>query len=164
MTYHFNSRITRWPLTFRQVRKDIMLYSICQEYNRQWYLIYVLQIYWFQYYYHRYQLISKTCHLEGNQRILKTKRYTESTLYRRKIEMVNASRCSSSRIRCIQKAQYRLSYLLRRHSRKNTIDRADKNTRRKNKQRQYTGKTFLFRKRNFASQKSSSIELSVLVG
>ena len=95
------------------------------------------------------QLILKTFHLEGNQRILKTKRYTENTkipFNRRKIEMVNASRCSSSRIRCIQKAQYRLSYLLWRHSGRNTIDRADKDTRRKNKQRQYTGKIFLFRK------------------
>ena len=62
------------------------------------------------------QLVSKTCHLEGNQKILKTKRYTENTLFRRKIEMVNVSRCSSSRIRCIPKAQYHLSYLLRRHS------------------------------------------------
>ena len=162
MTYHFNSRITRWPLTFRQVRKN-MLYSTCQEYNRQWYLIYILQIYSFQYYYHRDQLILKTCNLEGNQRILKTKRYTENTRYRRKIEMVNASRCSSSRIRRIQKAQYRLSYLLRRHSGKSTIDRADKNTKRKSKQRQYTGKIFLFRKRNFASQRPSPIELPVLV-
>ena len=36
------------------------------------------------------QLISKTFHLEGNQRILKTKRYTENTkipFIRRKIEM-----------------------------------------------------------------------------
>ena len=41
------------------------------------------------------QLISKTFHLEGNQRILKTKRYTENTkipFIRRKIEM---GECSS---------------------------------------------------------------------
>ena len=41
------------------------------------------------------QLISKTFHLEGNQRILKTKRYTENTkipFIRRKIEM---DECSS---------------------------------------------------------------------
>ena len=41
------------------------------------------------------QLISKTFHLEGNQRILKTKRYTESAtipFIRRKIEM---GECSS---------------------------------------------------------------------
>ena len=87
------------------------------------------------------QLVSKTCHLEGNQRILKAKRYTENTLYRRKIEMVNASRCSSSRIRCIQKAHipFRICF----------GGKAEKYKKEKNKQRQYTGKTFLFRKKEF---------------
>ena len=102
MAYHFNLRITRWPLTFRQERKNALLdmsriqQTVVLDLHTSNILIIVLP--------NIDQLISKTCRLEGNQRILKTKRYTENTLYRRKIDMVNAPRCSSSRIRCIQKA------------------------------------------------------------
>ena len=72
--------------------------------------------------------------------------------------MVNASRCSSSRIRRIQKAH--IAFVpTSAAKRKNTINSRKIQAKKTNKKRQYTGKTFLFRKRNFASQKSSPIEL-----
>ena len=70
-----------------------------------------------------------------------TKRYTENTLCRRKIEMVNAPRCSSSRIRCIQRRSVRTCCgNFRGQNGKNTIDRADKKyNKRKNKQQRSEG-------------------------
>ena len=63
------------------------------------------------------QLISKTFHLEGNQRILKTKRYTENTKKTssgEKSRWVNARlRLQQPRIRRIHVADLALSYLLR---------------------------------------------------
>ena len=75
MTYHFNLRITRWPLTFRQrIMQKNTLYSTCREYKQTVVLdlqtsnILISALLTID------QLISKTFHLEGNQRILKTKR------------------------------------------------------------------------------------------
>ena len=85
---------------------------------------------------------TKDFHFEEN-----TERHssTENTLYRRSIEMVNASSYSSSRIRCIQKA-HSAFVPASEAKRKNTID-SRKIQAEKNKQRQYTGKAFLFRKK-----------------
>ena len=97
------------------------------------------------------QLISKTFHLEGNQRIQNTKRYTENTLHWRKIEVVNAPRCSSSRIRGPKKlispfvpasAAKREKYCRQRKK----IQRAEKQA--TTNKTEYTGKQFSFQKIN----------------
>ena len=100
-----------------------------------------------------HQLISKTFHLEGNQRIQNTKRYTENTLYRRNIEMVNAPRCSSSRIRCIQRRSVRTCFgNFRgqngkiRHTGQTKIQRAEKQA--TTNKTEYKGKQFSFQKIN----------------
>ena len=77
ITYNFNSRITRWLSTFKQrVRKDKLDVSKIQQtvavdLRTSNILISALPTI--------YQLISKTFHLEGNQRILKTR----GTVYRK---------------------------------------------------------------------------------
>ena len=72
----------------------------------------------------------------------------------------------ASRIRCIQKVAH-FSFHTCFGGKAGKYDRqaVDKKIQmEENKRRQYTRKAFLFRKRNLASQKSSPIELPVLVG
>ena len=96
------------------------------------------------------QLISKTCHFEGNQRIQrgikKIPLYSKKSRWRTLLDAaVHASGASKKLISPFVPASGA--------KRKNTIDSADKNTRRKNKQeRQVYRQAFLFRKL-IASQK-----------
>ena len=97
-----------------------------------------------------------------------TERYTENALHRRKIEMVNAPRCSSSRTRCIQIAHTAFRTCFGNFcGRKREIydrQRRQNTTSGKNKQeRQVYRQAFLFRK-VIASQRPAPIEMLVLLG
>ena len=99
-------------------------YSTCQGYNGQWYETYVtyflrfsdpeqlcLKCTDFSTTYLSAQLLRKTYHFKGNQRI---QRYTENTLHRRKIEMVNAPLLVQQFTHPVHpNSSYRLLYLLR---------------------------------------------------
>ena len=95
------------------------------------------------------QLSRKTYHFKGNKKI---QRYTENTLHRRKIEMVNARLLVQQFTHPVHpNSSYRLSYLLRQF-----VDKTGKyaigsrqNTREKQQARQYTWQMFLsYRKVN----------------
>ena len=90
------------------------------------------------------QLSRKTYHFKGNQRI---QRYTENTLHRRKIEMVNARLLVQQFTHPVHpNSSYRLSYLLRRFVEKTGkyAIGSRQNTRENQQARQYTWQTFLF--------------------
>ena len=92
------------------------------------------------------QLPRKTYHFKGNQRI---QRYTENTLHRRKIEMVNARLLVQQFTHPVHpNSSYRLSYLLRQfvdNTGKNMQYAADK-IQGKNKQDSTRANISLFRK------------------
>ena len=116
--------------------------------------------------YHRSAQLAKK-DLSFQRQSKDTKRYTKNTLYRRKIEMVNA------RLRVQQfthplhpNSSYRLSYLLRQFfwvTRKNAIDSVDKVYKRKNRQDNIQANISLFRK-VILSQRPAPIKLLVLLG
>ena len=125
----------RWPIISTHVSRvdfrlsdkecgNICSCSTCQGYNGQWYLTYVTYFLRFsapETLCHKYtdfsttylsaQLPRKTDHFKGNQRI---QRYTENTLRRRKIEMVNAPLLIQQFTHPVHpNSSYRLSNLLR---------------------------------------------------
>ena len=159
MTYHFNLRIIRWPLTFQTSAEKNMLYSTCYEYKHTVLLdlrtsnmlISVLPTI--------DQLISKTCRLEGNQRTLKTKRYTESTLFR------DGERFSMQQFTHPVHPKRSIAFRTCFGGKKEKYDRQQKNTSGKNKQEKTVYRQNIsFQKKGIASQRSPSIELLVLVG
>ena len=86
--------------------------------------------------YFKYTNFSTTYHRSAHSKDLSsrrqsenTKRYTENTPYRRKIEMSNAPRCSSSRIRCIQTAHIAFRTCFGNSCGQNGKNTIDRNTR-----------------------------------
>ena len=103
MTYHFNLRITRRLSNFQTANaEEHALFNMSRiqqtvvlDLRTSTILISVLPTI--------DQSLRKTCHFEG---YLREYKMTQNTLYRRKLKMVNAPWCSSSRIRCIPKAHF----------------------------------------------------------
>ena len=121
------------------------------------------QIYWFQYYLTA-QLSRNTYHFKVNQRI---QRYTQNTLHRRKIEMVNAPLLVQQFTHPVHpNSSYRLSYLLR-----HFVDKTGKiRNREQAKHKEKTSKTvhttanILFSRKVTMSIQPAPIKLLVLLG
>ena len=146
MTYHFNSRITRWFSTFRQgMRKGRLLLNMSRVQRTvvldlRTVLLRLsdpeklcLKYTYLSTTYLSAQSPRKTYHFKGNQRI---QRYTENTLHRRKLEMVNAPLLVQQFTHPVHpNSSYRLSYLLRQIVDKTGIrNRQQTKTQGKNKQ------------------------------
>ena len=159
MTYHFNSRITRFsrPSTFREkMRKDMLLLNLSRVQRavvlelRNVLLRFsdpktiCLQCTDISATYLSSQLPRKTYHFKGNQRI---QRYTEYTLHRQKIEMVNTPLLVQQFTHPVHSnSSYRLSYLLREFVDKTGKIRNRQQTKHKGKNKQSSthGKRFSF--------------------
>ena len=122
------------------------------------------QIYWFQYSaYLSAQLPRKTYNFKGSQRI---QRYTENTLHRRKIEMVNARLLVQQFTHPVHpNSSYRLSNLLQQFVDNTEEIRNRQQTKKQGEKqaRQYTGKHFSFQK-NKGITVTCPVKLVVLPG
>ena len=149
MTYHFNLRMTRRLSNFQTANaEEHALFNMSRiqqtvvlDLRTSTILISVLPTI--------DQSLRKTCHFEG---YLREYKMTQNTLYRRKLKMANAPWCSSSRIRCIQKAHFAFHTCFGNFCGQNGKIRRQgrqKYNERKSKQRQYTGKYFSFQGSGF---------------
>ena len=149
MTYHFNTRITRWLSTFQQRMRKNTLYSARQKYNTV-----VLDLRTLNILISALptidQLISKTFHLEGNQRVLKTKRYCiqkipfigEKSRWRMLLH-------AASRIRCIQKVAHFSFHTCFGGNAGKIRNTGSRNTNEKNKAKQGSTGKYFFRRKEF---------------
>ena len=113
------------------------------------------QIYLFHYYL-SVHLSRKTCHFKGNQRIQRYW-YTENTLHRRKVEMVNAPLLVQQFTHTVHpNSSYRLSYLLRQFVDKTGKIRNREQTKHKGK----TSKTVHTAGKHSLFQKSNGVNMT----